>query len=70
MGQHYIDPVQYILGKDNTNPIKVEVDAPQQHPDAIGIWRKITYTYLDGCQIVLEGEGFESGNKVYRRSKR
>ena len=64
MGQHYIDPVQYILGKDNTNPIKVEVDAPQQHPDAIGIWRKITYTYLDGCQIVLEGEGFESGNKV------
>ena len=33
-------------------------------PDAIGIWPKITYTYLDGCQIVLEGEGFESGNKV------
>ncbi|MBQ2036786.1 MAG: Gfo/Idh/MocA family oxidoreductase, partial [Alistipes sp.] len=28
MGQHYIDPVQYILGKDNTSPIKVEVDAP------------------------------------------
>ena len=64
MGQHYIDPVQYILGKDDTNPIKVEVDAPQQHSDAIGIWRKITYTYEDGCQIVLEGEGFESGNKV------
>ena len=35
MGQHYIDPVQYILGKDNTSPVKVEVDAPQQHPDAI-----------------------------------
>ena len=64
MGQHYIDPVQYILGKDDTNPIKVEVDAPQQHSDAIGIWRKITYTYEDGCQIVLEGEGFESGNKI------
>ena len=31
MGQHYIDPVQYILGKDDTSPIKVEVDAPQQH---------------------------------------
>jgi hypothetical protein len=64
MGQHYIDPVQYMLGKDDTNPIKVEVDAPQQHSDAIGIWRKVTYTYEDGCQIVLEGEGFESKGKV------
>ena len=64
MGQHYIDPVQYMLGKDDTNPIKVEVDAPQQHSDAIGIWRKIVYTYEDGCQIILEGEGFESKGKV------
>ena len=66
MGQHYLDPVQYILGKDNESPVKVEVDAPQQHHDAVGIWRKITYTYADGCQIVLEGEGFEStGKKPY-----
>ena len=64
MGQHYMDPVQYLLGKDNTSPVKVEVDAPQQHPDAIGIWRRIVYTYEDGCQIVLEGEGFESEGKV------
>lgn len=64
MGQHYLDPVQYILGKDDTFPIRVEVDAPQQHPDAIGIWRKITYTYEDGCKIILEGEGFESEGKV------
>ncbi|MDE6716326.1 MAG: Gfo/Idh/MocA family oxidoreductase [Muribaculaceae bacterium] len=64
MGQHYIDPVQYLLGKDNTSPVKVEIDAPEQHPDAIGIWRKITYTYDDGCQIVLEGEGFETGKKI------
>lgn len=56
MGQHYIDPVQYFLGKDNTSPVKVEVDAPQQHYDAIGTWRKITYTYADGCQIILDGE--------------
>ena len=34
MGQHYLDPVQYMLNKDDTSPIKVEVDAPQQHPDA------------------------------------
>ena len=64
MGQHYMDPVQYLLGKDGTSPVKIEVDAPQQHPDAVGIWRKITYTYDDGCQIVLEGEGFESEGKV------
>lgn len=56
MGQHYIDPVQYFLGKDNTSPVKVEVDAPQQDYDAIGTWRKITYTYADGCQIILDGE--------------
>ncbi|KGI60980.1 Tat pathway signal sequence domain protein [Prevotella sp. DNF00663] len=64
MGQHYLDPVQYLLGKDNESPVKVEVDAPQQHWDAVGIWRKITYTYADGCQIILEGEGYESKGKV------
>lgn len=64
MGQHYLDPIQYFLGKDNDLPIKVEIDAPQQHPDAVGTWRKITYTYADGCQIVLEGEGYESKGKV------
>ena len=56
MGQHYIDPVQYILGKDNDSPVKVEVDTPQQHYDAIGTWRRITYTYADGSQIILDGE--------------
>jgi len=57
MGQHYMDPVQYFLGKDDTSPISVEVDAPQQHPDAVGTWRRITYTYADGCQLILDGEG-------------
>lgn len=61
MGQHYIDPVQYFLGKDDESPIRVEVDAPQQHPDAVGTWRKITYTYADGCQIILDGAGTEEG---------
>lgn len=56
MGQHYMDPVQYFLGKDNTSPVKVEVDAPQQHYDAVGTWRKIIFTYADGCQIILDGE--------------
>jgi predicted dehydrogenase len=56
MGQHYLDPVQYLLGKDDTGPQTVEIDAPQQHYDAVGSWRRITFTYADGCQIILDGE--------------
>jgi len=56
MGQHYLDPVQYLLGKDDTSPVSVEIDAPQQHYDAVGTWRRITYTYDDGCKIILDGE--------------
>ncbi len=56
MGQHYLDPVQYLLEKDDTAPISVEIDADPQDGDAIGTWRRITYTYADGCQIILDGE--------------
>ena len=61
MGQHYIDPIQYFLGKDDDSPISVELDAPQQNMDAVGTWRKITYTYADGCKIILDGEGSVEG---------
>lgn len=64
MGQHYMDPVQYFLGKDDTSPVLVQVDAPQQHDDAAGTWRRITYTYEDGCQIILDGAGTEE-NAAY-----
>jgi myo-inositol 2-dehydrogenase / D-chiro-inositol 1-dehydrogenase len=57
MGQHYLDPIQYFLGKDDTSPISVEIDAPQQHTDAVGTWRRIEYTYADGCKIILDGQG-------------
>ncbi|MFZ5431493.1 MAG: Gfo/Idh/MocA family oxidoreductase [Bacteroidota bacterium] len=56
MGQHYLDPVQYFLGKDNTSPISVEVDCEQQHPDAAGTWKRVELTYEDGCKIILDGE--------------
>ena len=56
MGQHYLDPVQYFLDKDNTSPVKVDVDAPQQHPDAAGTWKRVELTYSDGCKVVLDGE--------------
>lgn len=56
MGMHYLDPIQYILGKDQTSPVEVEADCPQQHPDACGIWRRIRLKYDDGCEIILDGE--------------
>ncbi|MBK1792434.1 Gfo/Idh/MocA family oxidoreductase [Persicirhabdus sediminis] len=56
MGQHYLDPVQYILGKDDELPISVEIDADPQDSDAIGEWRRIEYTYADGTKIILDGE--------------
>ncbi|HPW78465.1 MAG: Inositol 2-dehydrogenase [Bacteroidetes bacterium ADurb.Bin037] len=65
MGQHYMDPVQYLLDKDDESPVKVEVDAPQQHHDAVGTWRSITYTYADGCQIVLWGDDYGDPDTPY-----
>jgi predicted dehydrogenase len=56
MGMHFLDPVQYILGKDETSPVEVWADCPQQHPDACGTWRRIEMKYKDGCTIVLDGE--------------
>ena len=65
MGQHYLDPVQYFLGKDGTSPIKVEVDAPAQHDDAVGTWRQIVFTYEDGCKIILNGEDYGDTKAPY-----
>ncbi len=56
MGQHYLDPVQYILGKDNESPIEIESEAPKQDIDAVGTFRRIRLKYADGCEIILDGE--------------
>lgn len=56
MGQHYLDPVQYILGKDDESPIEIEADAPPQDKDAVGTFRRIRMKYADGCEIILDGE--------------
>jgi myo-inositol 2-dehydrogenase/D-chiro-inositol 1-dehydrogenase len=56
MGMHYLDPVQYILGKDDTSPVEIEADTPQQHPDAAIPWRRIEMKYADGCKLILDGE--------------
>lgn len=59
MGQHYLDPVQYILGKDEESPVEVMIDADPQDLEAVGKWRRIEYTYADGTKIILDGDGRE-----------
>ena len=56
MGQHYLDPVQYLLGKDDESPIHIEAETGPQDRDAVLPWRRISLRYADGCEIVLDGE--------------
>ncbi|MDZ7689921.1 MAG: Gfo/Idh/MocA family oxidoreductase [Balneolaceae bacterium] len=56
MGQHYLDPVQYILDKDHTSCGYCICRCPAATSDAVGSWRRIEMTYEDSCQIILDGE--------------
>ncbi len=54
MGQHYLDPVQYFLGKDDTGPVEISALAPwPAHPDAVGLWNRVEMTYADGDRLIL-----------------
>ena len=70
MAQHYLDPVQYLLCKDDTSPVKVDYVGPKQHPDVVGRFDRITLTYADGSEVILDGdqslvnEPFLRGNKA------
>jgi predicted dehydrogenase len=59
MGQHYLDPVQYFLGKDNESPVRIEADTNPQDLDAVLPWRRLSLKYADGCEILLDGENKE-----------
>ena len=61
MGQHYLDPVQYFLGKDNESPVRIEAETNPQDRDAVLPWRRISLKYADGCEILLDGENKETG---------
>lgn len=63
MGQHYLDPVQYFLGKDDTSPVEIEAHAPEPaHHDAVGMWGWVKMTYADGTVLIIEsGEWGEPG---------
>lgn len=82
MGQHYLDPIQYILGKDDTGPVEISAEAPwPAHPDAVGLWRSVTLRYADGDELQLysgewgeaqpKGEPLLAGpnGKVFPRSR-
>ena len=52
MAAHFLDPVQYLLGFDDTGPQQIEATALwPAHPDAVGMWESITYTFADGTVI-------------------
>ena len=56
MSQHYLDPLQYLLCKDDTSPVRVDYVGPKQHPEVVGRFDRITYTYADGTEVILDGD--------------
>jgi predicted dehydrogenase len=71
MGQHYLDPIQYSLDKDHTSPVEIEAYAPPAHPDAVGMWGRVTLKYADGTTLILESNEWgqpEKGNDVFIES--
>ena len=54
MGQHHFDPQQWIYGKDDTSPVKIEAFAPPAHPDVTGMWAWVELTYSDGFTFVMD----------------
>ena len=56
MAQHYLDPLQYLLCKDETSPVKIDYIGPKQHPECVGRFDRITLTYADGTEVILDGD--------------
>lgn len=68
MAQHYLDPVQYILGKDDTSPVRIDYLGPRQHPEAVGRFNRLTLIYADGTEVVLDGDQSLRGEPFLRGS--
>jgi myo-inositol 2-dehydrogenase / D-chiro-inositol 1-dehydrogenase len=66
MGQHFLDPVQWIYGRDDTSPVEIEAHAPPAHPEVTGMWGWVELRYADGLTLV-----FNSGEwgQPYDRKK-
>ena len=68
MAQHYLDPLQYLLCKDETSPVKVDYVGPKQHPESVGRFDRITLTYADGTEVILDGDETLKGAPLLRGS--
>ncbi len=66
MAQHYLDPLQYLLCKDDTSPVKIDYIGPKQHPEAVGRFDRITLTYDDGTEVILDGDESLKGEPLLR----
>ena len=66
MAQHYLDPLQYLLCKDDTSPVKIDYIGPKQHPEAVGRFDRITLTYDDGTTVALDGDETLKGEPLLR----
>ena len=78
MAQHYLDPLQYLLCKDETSPVKIDYKGLPQHPEAVGSFDRFTLTYDDGTEVILDGDVSlrdepllrgSNGLCVYKRAK-
>ncbi len=56
MAQHYLDPLQYLLCKDETSPVRIDYKGPKQHAETVGRFDRITLTYADGMVVDLDGD--------------
>jgi len=68
MGQHYVDPFQWIYGKDDTSPVTIEAHAPPAHPECCGLWGWVEMTYADGLTVVFDSG--EWGERYDRKKPR
>lgn len=68
MAQHYLDPLQYLLVKDETSPVKIDYKGPKQHPESVGRFDRITLTYDDGTTVDLDGDESLKGEPLLRGS--
>jgi len=66
--QHYLDPIQWVYGKDDTSPVEIEAYAPPAHPDAAGMWGWVEMKYADGLTFVFDGR--EWGKPYDRKQQR
>ena len=54
MGQHYLDPLTWTWGKDDTAPVEIEPHAPPAHQEACGMWGWVELRYADGLTLVFD----------------